>query len=110
MLSPSYSISPNDLWRLIGTAHAPQLVDVCRRDIYDSRAGQLPASTWQDPSEFARWSPALDRQRPIVVACKAGKELSQFITAELREAGFSASMLEGGFAAWSETGLPLVDR
>jgi rhodanese-related sulfurtransferase len=110
MLSPGFSISPNDLWHLTGTANAPQLVDVRRRDIYESTPGVLPASIWQDPATFAQWSPTLDRQRAVIVACKAGKELSQFITAELRCAGYNASMLEGGYAAWSEAGLPLVDR
>src|SRR5471030_1883301 len=77
MLSPSFSISPKDLWHLIGTAKAPQLVDVRRRDIYESTPGLLPTSIWREPTEFARWIPALDPARPIVVACKAGKELSQ---------------------------------
>ena len=106
----SYAISPTELWRLIGTADAPQLVDVRRRDIYESTPGLLPASIWQDPAEFARWTAALDHARPIVVACKAGKELSQFVTAELRGAGYDAAMLEGGYAAWSEAKLPLIDR
>jgi rhodanese-related sulfurtransferase len=110
MLSPSYSISPQQLWHLIGTADAPQLIDVRRRDIYESTPGVLPASIWQEPTEFGRWGPTLDRARPIVVACKAGKELSQFITAELRGAGYQASMLEGGTFAWSDAGLPMVDR
>jgi rhodanese-related sulfurtransferase len=110
MLSPSYSISPKDLWHLIGTASAPQLIDVRRRDIYESTPGLLPTSIWQEPTEFSRWIPTLDRGRPIVIACKAGKELSQFITAELRGAGYQASMLEGGSFAWSDAGLPMVDR
>jgi len=110
MVSPSYSISPQQLWHLIGTAETPQIVDVRRRDIYESTPGILPGSIWQEPTEFARWSPALDRTRPIVVVCKAGKELSQFVTAELRGAGYQASMLEGGTFAWSDAGLPMVDR
>jgi hypothetical protein len=44
------------------------------------------------------------------VACKSGKELSQFVTAELRGAGYDAAMLKGGYAAWSEAGLPFIDR
>jgi rhodanese-related sulfurtransferase len=110
MLSPSYSISPTELWHLIGTVQTPQLIDVRRRDIYDSTPGLLPASVWHDPAEFSHWSQTLDRARRIVVACKAGKELSQFITAELRGAGCDAAMLEGGYVAWNEAGLPLVDR
>jgi rhodanese-related sulfurtransferase len=95
---------------LIGTAVAPQIIDVRRRDIYESTPGLLPTSIWQEPTEFMQWIPALDRLRPIVIACKAGKELSQFITAELRGAGYQASMLEGGSFAWSDAGLPMVDR
>jgi len=110
MLSPAFSISPTELWHLVGTADAPQLIDVRRRDIYESTPGLLPASIWQEPTELPRWIATLDPARPIVVACKAGKELSQFITAELRGAGYQASMLEGGSFAWSDAGLPMVDR
>ena len=114
MLSPSdsknFSISPKELWHAIGTADAPRLIDVRRRAIYESTPGLLPASRWHDPAEFAQWGPALDRKRPIVVACKAGQELSQFVTAELRGAGYDATMLEGGYAAWNEAKLPLIAR
>jgi rhodanese-related sulfurtransferase len=110
MLSPVFSISPTELWHLIGTADAPQLIDVRRRDIYESTPGLLPASVWREPTELAQWIGTIDPARPIVVACKAGKELSQFITAELRGAGYQASMLEGGSFAWSDAGLPMVDR
>jgi rhodanese-related sulfurtransferase len=110
MLSPSYSITPKDLWHLIGTADAPQLIDVRRRDIYKTTPGVLPASIWQEPTELRQWIGTLDAARLFVVACKAGKELSQFITAELRGAGYNAAMLEGGSFAWSDASLPMVDR
>ena len=110
MLSPAFSISPTELWRQIGTADAPQLIDVRRRDIYESTPGMLPASIWQEPTDLPLWIATLDRTRPIVVACKAGKELSQLIAAELRGAGYRASMLEGGTFGWSDAGLPMVDR
>jgi rhodanese-related sulfurtransferase len=110
MLSPAFSISPKELWHAIGTADAPQLIDVRRRDIYESTPGLVPTSIWQEPTELPRWIATLDRARPIVVACKAGKELSQYITAELRGAGYNAAMLEGGSFAWSDAGLPMVDR
>ena len=35
MLSPSYSISPKDLWSAIATRDATQLVDVRRCDAYE---------------------------------------------------------------------------
>ena len=37
----SFSISPHDLWTLIGSASAPQIIDVRRRDVYDAAPGVL---------------------------------------------------------------------
>jgi hypothetical protein len=59
-----FSISPTELWHSIGTANTLRLIDVRRRDIYESTPGLLPASMWRDPAEFAHWSAALDRERP----------------------------------------------
>jgi hypothetical protein len=36
MLAASFFISPHDLWALLGSAAAPQIVDVCRRDVLES--------------------------------------------------------------------------
>jgi rhodanese-related sulfurtransferase len=110
MLAQSFSISPTELWTMMATPRVPQIIDVRRRDIYESVAGLLPASRWCEPTALAGWIATLDRTRPIVIACKAGKELSQNITAELRAAGYGAAMLAGGQGAWLEAKLPLVSR
>ena len=94
MLSPSYSISPKDLWIAIATPSAPQLVDVRRRD-----AGATQA-----------WSAEFDRARPIVAACKAGHEMSQTAVAQLRADSFDARVLEGGYEAWAKAGLPFAAK
>ena len=110
MLAQSFSISPLKLWTMMATPRAPQLVDVRRRDIYESVAGLLPASIWREPTALADWIGTLDRTRSVVIACKAGKELSQNITAELRAVGYDAAMLAGGQGAWHDAKLPLIDR
>ena len=106
----SFSISPNELWNLIGTDKAPQIIDVRRRDVYDASSGLLPTAVWRDFAAVAQWSRDLDRDRPVVLTCKQGKELSQAPTSHLRGDGFDARILAGGFAAWTEAGLPLVDK
>ena len=110
MLAPSYSISPQDLWTLIGTARAPQIVDVRRHDIYAAAPGLLPTATWRDVADVAQWSATLDRTHPVVVACKAGHERSQTAVAHLRGEGFAAQLLTGGYTAWDDAGLPLVAK
>ena len=107
-LDSRFSIPPRDLWRVIGTADAPQIVDVRRRDAFDASAGLLPGAVWQ--ADVERWSCNLDCARPIAVACKAGHEFSQMVAAQLRADGFDACILDGGYKAWSEAGLPLVAK
>jgi rhodanese-related sulfurtransferase len=110
MLAATFSISPEDLWSLIGTTRAPHIIDVRRRDLYEAADGLLPTAVWRDASRVAEWGASLDRGRTIVLACKAGKELSQAPTAWLRAEGYDARVLAGGYAGWSEAGLPLVDK
>ena len=106
----SFSISPQDLWTLIGSTNAPQIVDVRRRDVYDAAPGLLPAAQWRDFATVAEWSRSLDRRRPVVLSCKQGKELSQAPAAYLRGEGFDASVLAGGYAAWADAGMPVVNK
>jgi len=109
MHSASFFISPQDLWTSIGSAAAPRIIDARRREVYDTAPQVLPTAVWQDPKS-ADWIASLDRARPIVVACKAAHEMSQMVAADLRAKGYDASVLSGGYAAWGEAGLPLVDK
>jgi len=110
MLSPSFSISPKDLWNAIATLDAPQLVDVRRRDAYEQSPQLLPGALWRDAGKTQMWSGEFDRARPIVVACKAGHEMSQTAVAQLRADGFDARVLEGGYEAWAKAGLPFAAK
>lgn len=110
MPAPGFFISPSELWTLIGTANAPQLIDVRRAEFHAGAAGVLPASHWRDPAHVEEWMTALDRTRPIVIACRQGHQLSQLVSAHLRAAGYLAQVLEGGYEGWSAAALPLVDK
>jgi len=110
MDSASFFISPDDLWPLIGTARAPQVIDTRRREIYDAAPGLLPTATWRDVHAIDQWKDELDRKRPIVFACRFAHDLSQFPAAALRAEGHHAQVLAGGYAAWTEAGLPLVTK
>ena len=106
----SYFISPQDLWGQIGTGHAPSILNVCRREVYDAASGVIPTSVWRKPEAFRDWVPELSTARPIVVTCRHGHQLSQMVAAELRAGGIPVQVLEGGFHGWSDAGLPLVSK
>ena len=110
MLSPGYSISPNDLWNALATPRASQLVDVRRRDAFEQSQQLLPGAVWRDAGKTQAWSADFDRARPIVAACKAGHEMSQTAVAQLRADGFDARVLEGGYEAWATAGLPAIAK
>ena len=110
MSASRFFISPHDLWASLGTADAPQLIDSRRREIYDASAGVIPTALWHDPTDRSHWWTALDRSRPVALACKAGHNLSQALANELRGQGYAASVVEGGYEGWTQAGLPLVAR
>ncbi|HEU5445229.1 MAG TPA: chromate resistance protein ChrB domain-containing protein [Pseudolabrys sp.] len=110
MLSPGFSISPKDLWNAIATQDAPQIVDVRRREAYGESPHLLPGAIWRDAATAAEWTTELDVTRPIVVACKAGHEMSQSAVAQLRANNIDARVLEGGYEGWSKAGLVFVAK
>jgi len=110
MSAASFSVSPGDLWNLIGTDAAPRIIDVRRRDIYAAAPGLIPGARWFDPEKQSEWVDALDPAVPTVIACKAGHELSQMIAAQLRERGCDSQILHGGYSDWTDAALPLVSK
>lgn len=110
MHSASYSIAPHDLWALIGTERAPQIIDARKRSAYDAASGLLPGAVWRDIADLAKWRPTLDRTRSIVFACGHGQAMSQIPAAHLRGDGYEARILAGGYEAWEQAGLPLINK
>lgn len=93
MLSPSYSISPKDLWSAIATRDATQLVDVRRCDAYEQSPHLLLGAVWRDASKAKQWAAEFDLARLIVAACKAGHEVSQSPVAQLRADGIDRGFM-----------------
>src|SRR3954453_1177445 len=79
MSSASFFISPQQLWARIGTADAPLILDVCRREIYEAAPGPIPTAQWHKPEAYAQWLPGFPTARPIVPASRYGHNLSQMI-------------------------------
>ena len=95
------SIHPDKLARLIGTPGAPALIDI-RED--SSRL--IPGSLIRSP-EVAEWGRDF-AGRDVVVIDTDGGAVSQGVAGWLRSEGVAAEAIEGGHAAWTAAGLPLV--
>jgi rhodanese-related sulfurtransferase len=100
------SISPADLYARIGTAGAPVLLDVRRAASFDSDESLIVAASRRDPDRLADWVPQLPGDRPVVVYCVHGHEVSRSVAATLHARGGEPRYLDGGIAGWTELGLP----
>ncbi len=106
MPSPT-SISIQKFARLVGTAKGPAIIDVRDDEDFASDPRLVPGSVRRPFAEAANWS-AEFAGRSTVVVCQKGLKLSEGAAAWLRHAGALADLLEGGFLAWRDAGLPLV--
>lgn len=109
-MNASFFISPRDLYNQNGGASAPMIIDVRRKDIYESATDLIPGALWRDPDKMATWIGELPRDASYAIVCKAGHQLSQMVAASLREAGVSAQVVSGGYEGWRENRLPLLNR
>jgi rhodanese-related sulfurtransferase len=99
-------ISPTDLYRHLGTAKAPLLIDVRRAPAFETDDHRIIGAARRLPDDLASWSGALPKGRAVVAYCVHGHEVSQGVARALRQAGFQASYLEGGIASWKDHKLP----
>ncbi len=86
------------------------LIDVRRAPAFAQSRQMLPGAVWRDPEALSQWAGQFDTAREIVVYCVHGHEVSQQAAAQLCARGLNARYLRGGFEAWKDAGLPLVDK
>jgi rhodanese-related sulfurtransferase len=99
------SLSPSQLYDRLGTAAAPIVLDVRRAADFAQADRLIMSAAHRAPEGVAQWAKDVAGQS-VVVYCVHGQQVSQGAAAALRAAGVDAAYLDGGFAAWSEAGLP----
>jgi Fe-Mn family superoxide dismutase len=82
----------------------PILLDVCLPRDIPRRRDMLPGASMHAPDALPRWIKELPRDRPIVVYCICGFQVSGTTVAELRRRGYDARALVGGITAWHAIG------
>lgn len=107
-MSSNIQISAAQLSRLVGLPDAPVLVDVRTAEDFAADPRLLPAAQRRSHEDVAGWANVFAGRR-LVICCQRGQKLSEGVAAWLRYEGIAAETLTGGFEAWREAGLPLVD-
>ncbi|MBR1220128.1 chromate resistance protein [Bradyrhizobium sp. U87765 SZCCT0131] len=101
------TISPDKLFRLVGSAACPVLIDVRTADDVAADPRTIPTAIRRDHRSAPLWAADFAGQTVIAI-CRHGHSLSEGAAAWLRLAGSAAAVIEGGFEAWASERLPLV--
>lgn len=99
-----FTISSQQLARLIGTPDAPCVVDVRLPEDRASLPFVVPTASIM-PHDGVALPQGVAR---AVVVCARGRKLSEGAAALLRTQGVAAEVLEGGMAAWAAAELPMT--
>jgi thiosulfate sulfurtransferase len=93
------------LWQRSGFAFT--LIDV-RRDIKRSAEGdEIAGGQWRNPAQWLEWKDAVPKDKPAVLYCAYGHEISQGLVAALCALEVDARTLVGGIDAWRSAGHPV---
>lgn len=106
-MSSIHSISTDKLARLVGTPKAPLIIDVRTDADFGADPRLVPGSLRRTAELVSNAHEAKDRLLTIV--CQKGAKLSQGFAAYLRNEGAKAEVLDGGFEAWRDAKLPLIE-
>jgi thiosulfate sulfurtransferase len=92
-------------WQTAGRRFS--LIDVRREAVRRADGAEIVGSRWRRPEELFGWQDDVARDRPAVLVCAHGHELSQGTAAKLRAMGLDARYLIDGFAGWRAAGFPV---
>lgn len=103
-----HSISVAELSLRLEQGPPIRLLDVRRAQALKDSGVQISGAQWKNPALWLDWKDAIAHDRPIVVYCAHGHEISQGLTATLQAMGANACHLEGGISAWQAHGYTIV--
>jgi rhodanese-related sulfurtransferase len=78
-----------------------ELVDV--RELYEREAGHIAGSRHIELEHLASQAQTIDRERPVIFACRVGSR-SLMAAQAFRRAGYDAWSMAGGLERWAQEG------
>lgn len=97
------TITPQDLKAFLVTQDV-LLLDVRRKNDFDTEPRKLPGAQWKNPEQMTDWSKALPKDKDVVIYCVRGGSVSNSVLDHLLAQGVKARFIEGGIEAWKAAG------
>jgi Fe-Mn family superoxide dismutase len=102
----SGDITPERLRDILAAGQDVLVLDVCLREDRPKRTDTIPGALFRLRESLADWAGEIPTDRPVVVSCMYGFQVSRETVSTLRERGVDARPLSGGIAAWHAIGAP----
>jgi Fe-Mn family superoxide dismutase len=97
-------VNPEEVKAMLDAGRPVQVVDARPRHYVSRTQDIMEGAVWRDPERIQDWIGELSKSDPVVVFCVYGFHVGCRTAAALREAGFDASFMKGGHAAWKAIG------
>jgi rhodanese-related sulfurtransferase len=97
------TITPKELQSLQESRRNLTILDVRRKSDYDADSKRIPGATWRNPEAVEHWRDELADQ-DVVLYCVRGGSVSKSVSERLVEKNINAKYIEGGIAAWKDSG------
>jgi rhodanese-related sulfurtransferase len=103
-------IASRELNALVGTSKCPVILDVRREAVFDSANTRIASARWHEASSIEAAAHLINPEQGAIVYCAHGHNMSALAAARLRALGVAVRVLEGGIAAFAESGGLLVKK
>jgi len=104
----SNDIAPERLRQLLADKQDLVVLDVCLAEDRPKRTDTIPGALFRPRETLLEWADEIPKDKPVIVSCVYGFQVSREAVAELRRRGVDARPLSGGIAAWHAIGGPTV--
>jgi superoxide dismutase, Fe-Mn family len=99
-------VAPEQLRDVLAAGQEVLVLDVCLAEDRPKRTDTIPGARFLARETLADWVDEIPKDKPVVVSCMYGFQVSREAVFELRKRGVDARPLGGGIAAWHAIGAP----
>lgn len=99
------TITTTELAGMLQVGNPVTLLDVRRKDDFDTAPQTIANAEWKNPAEIDQWLPTISAGQEVVIYCVRGGSVSQSVQQQLADNGIKARYVEGGLEALNKNKL-----
>lgn len=103
------TITPKELQLLQENGRNLTILDVRRKSDHDGDPKRIPGAIWRNPEAVEQWQDEFT-DLEVILYCVRGGSVSKSVSERLTEKNINVRYIEGGIAAWKDSGGQVEDK